>query len=129
MTIRGRDHVVEHLHDNNEQHGGEGVALAKTTSVADFPPWSPVHHNSSGGRREENGDPFRPARQKANEREELKEEFLVDRIKCLGDVNLHQDRGAATTVKPATGELDKHEVVVDGSTRDEGALVVSDQSR
>ena len=109
--------------------GGEGVALAKTTSVADFPPRPPVHHNLSGGRREENGDPFRPARRKADEREELKEEFLGDRIKRLGDVNLHQDRGAATTVKPATGELDKHEVVVDGSTRDEGALVVSDQSR
>ena len=109
--------------------GGEGVALAKTTSVADFPPRPPVHHNLSGGRREENGDPFRPAHRKVDEREELKEEFLGDRIKRLGDVNLHQDHGAATTVKPATGELNRHEVVVDGSAPNEGAMVVSDQSR
>ena len=129
MPICGRDHVVEHHHDDDEQHGGEWVALPKTMHVVNFPAWPPIHHNSRSGRREEYGDPFGPPRRKADEREELDEEFLRDRIECLGDIDLHEDGRAATAIKPATGELNCHEVVVNGSSSNEGTLVVLDQGR
>ena len=108
--------------------GESGSPCRRPCAWQNFPARPPVHHNSRSGRGEEYGDSFGPPRRKADEREELDEEFLRDRIECLGDIDLHEDGRAATAIKPATGELNCHEVVVNGPSPDEGALVVLDKA-
>lgn len=100
MAVHGRDHVVEDLHDDDEQHRRKWVTPPKAARVADLSPWPPVHQDPRSGGREKYGDPFGPSCRKANECEELYlyEELPRGRVERLGDVNLQEDSWAVATI-------------------------------
>ena len=86
---------------------------------------SSIDENLSARGGKEDRDPVRPPPGEANVLKNFQKKWPGDGVESLGDIDLHQDRRAATAVEPATGELDCHEVVMDGSSPDEGALVAA----
>ena len=96
---------VQHVVDDGEQHGGDGVALAQPASMIDGWPRIAVDKDSCGSRGVEDAHPFAPTAPKAEVAKSLKEEGPRYGIKRLRDVELEEYSWGLQVVEQASGLL------------------------
>jgi hypothetical protein len=81
-----------------------------------------------GGCAEEDGHPFAPPLTKAQSTQNFDEVALVDCVKSLTDVELHEECMRLMPVHFPNGGLHIKEIIMDASFLDESTLIVGNQS-
>ena len=86
----------------------------------------PIDQDPGAGRGEEDGNPLPPSWAESEMAESLEEERPRNRVERLGNVELEEDSKQLAMMKVPGGLLDKEEIIVDATARDECALVWGD---
>lgn len=84
--------------------------------------WDTVEEDSRSCRGEEERRPSTPARWESPSLHDVEKIVPPHRIKSLGNVQLDEEGRGAGSVKTASRVPDVHEIIVDASLFDEGAL-------
>jgi hypothetical protein len=103
---------TEDLHDKDEEHRQEGVALTKLAGMTYPLAWLPIQKYLSTGAGEKSGYPIPPSTWETHMHKNFHQKRPCDRIKGLCHVNLEQQTCHLSRMEQTSRPADEPEVVL-----------------